>query len=398
MIKNVEASPYHKEITLPYSKSYINRALILASLSKKPIVVSNISTATDVTNMINCLKNVGLIIEQHGDGVIVQNSFPECEDTNLDHTTILETGDGGTTNRFLLALLARGKKKYCLKFSGTFRDRPFDEFAQLLRSCSVQVKLENSCITLNGPMATPHKIEVDARNSGQFVSAIMLSLADTNIETKAKNLISSAGYVEITQKMVLAFKQNTTKFEIPIDFSSLSYPVALALTNGSVTISNCTSIDLLQPDSVLTSIYKQHINLNSAGLSVTKANDYLQPLDVDCSNCPDLVPTLAYLASYSNGTSILKNLDVLKFKESDRLHEICQILNLFEVKYYLHNSPATLEIFGNSTCPSHKEYHSPNDHRMAMMAFLFMRKNSGGKILNAECVKKSFPNFYELLS
>src|SRR3989339_1533417 len=101
-------------IVVPTSKSYANRLLILAATDPREIHLKNLPPSSDVTAMIRCLQQVGVIIERYeGNSVIVKNCFPECEVQNNQITELL-TGDGGTTNRFLLAFLARGKCRYRL--------------------------------------------------------------------------------------------------------------------------------------------------------------------------------------------------------------------------------------------------------------------------------------------
>ncbi|TNF00199.1 MAG: hypothetical protein EP326_06820, partial [Deltaproteobacteria bacterium] len=97
-------------INVPTSKSHANRMLVLASISKNPVTIHNLPKSTDVQTMLRCLQDIGLKLKISEESVDVLNSFPECE-KGEDIVSLL-TGDGGTTNRFLMPLLARGKKKY----------------------------------------------------------------------------------------------------------------------------------------------------------------------------------------------------------------------------------------------------------------------------------------------
>ena len=100
----VSANPFKKIVNIPTSKSYANRILILASLCPKEVSIKNLPQSTDVVKLISCLKKVGVLFQEEGNITKVINSFPDCE-TDDDDPILLETGDGGTTNRFLLSFL-----------------------------------------------------------------------------------------------------------------------------------------------------------------------------------------------------------------------------------------------------------------------------------------------------
>ena len=112
LLYKVEPTPFDKEIFLPASKSHANRALIIGALKGNGFEVQNLSKSTDVLTLLTCLENIGLFISKNEEHVIFHNSFPACENLTQTEVIDLKTGDGGTTNRFLLALLALGKKTY----------------------------------------------------------------------------------------------------------------------------------------------------------------------------------------------------------------------------------------------------------------------------------------------
>jgi 3-phosphoshikimate 1-carboxyvinyltransferase len=174
----------------------------------------------------------------------------------------------------------------------------------------------------------------------------------------------------------------------------------LGATLGEVFVDSCHSKDSFQSDSCLLDILEQmgaSLVWKDSGLFV-QSPDKLLPLNWECSNCPDLVPTLAYLCSYAEGESRLKNVKILRHKESDRILELEKILGLFGVSYLYNEALDELVIFGKgleSNGVEFKKHHPAKDHRMVMVTYLFMRKNQGGEVFNASHVKKSFPRFFE---
>lgn len=405
---NLKNSPYkvektnsfRKKIEIPSSKSYANRALILGALIGNHFKITNLPKSTDVSNLINCLQQIGLKIVVSYNEVVFENTFPACE-VLTDEKIILKTGDGGTTNRFLLALLALGKNTYELIPTEKMGERPMQELVNALRELGVMVKVgENSWIELQGPINLENKklIEVDCSRSTQFASALKLVLFNQKIRINLKNLHSSEDYVHMTEKVIHeASKHHGLK--IPVDFSSLGYPVALGALSGEVEISNCHFIDDFQADSILLELLEESgaiVEFSKNGLLV-KNNGKLNAFKIDGSDCPDLIMTLAFLASYATGTSEIQGVNVLRFKESDRLDGILKLLNDFQVSHVYDVENDTLKITGRHFSNDEKVIFTERDHRMVMMAYLYLKVNGGGDLYNLDCVEKSFPDFLNVM-
>lgn len=399
----VEVTPFDKEIRVPTSKSYANRLLVLAAISKEPTWVRDLPASTDVINMLNCFKQLGLEIERSGEDVLIKNSFPECEN-DKDKPLELETGDGGTTNRFIIPFLARGSRPYFVLAEGGMRSRPMNHLEDAIRSLGAAMDKGSEedpyWYKIQGPcQSMPNSLEVDSSISTQFPTGVALAFADTSLTVTPKNLQSSRAYYDMTLTLIEQFREGKRDFIVPVDFSSLGYPLALALVAGKVTVKNCHEIDEFQADSAFFDIIKLtggSYRFSGAGLTVEK-NDKLKGFNLDCSKCPDLVPTLGFVAAYANGESRLQNLEVLRHKESDRITEVINVLQAFNVSFEYDDTLYELLIRGGNPSAEFVEYSPPADHRIIMMAYLFMRMNKGGKIHEAQHVAKSFPGFFETL-
>jgi 3-phosphoshikimate 1-carboxyvinyltransferase len=326
------------------------------------------------------------------------NSFPVCEKNTEGEVIDLYTGDGGTTNRFLIALLSCGNKTYRIFPSEKIIERPIEDLLLPLRELDVRIELPESgpWITIKGPANTKFSksIILDCAKSTQFATAMLLIFHDTAISFSFKNLNSSETYLQMTEQII---KENSNSYKVPADFSSISYPVALALVGGAVNITNCMEQDPYQADSMFIDLLLKiggDISFTSKGLYVASQKP-LNPFVVDGSQCPDLVPTLAFLASRIEGESRLENLAVLRHKESDRIEEILKLLETFQVDHTFNNERSTLTIRGSKKLSPSISYCSARDHRMVMTAYLFMRANNGGLLGNTDCVKKSYPRFFE---
>ena len=388
---------FSKSLKIPTSKSYANRLLILGSIFSEKVTLHHLPEATDVTNLISSLKKIGLNINENPGSLSILNSFPDCEKSGQE--IVLQTGDGGTTNRFLMAMLARGQNTYVLRPDPLFLKRPIDDFLFQLSNLGVLVEKGTDFIKIKGPIKFDgDQLIVDSTLSSQFASAFALSFADKKIQVLAKNLEASQKYLSLTYHLIEKLKGGIREFFIPIDFSSLSYPLALAALMGEGRIENYPGRDFFQADSIFLEVLKEigaDILEDDNFLLVRKSKN-LKSIEMDCSKCLDLVPTLSFLFSYIPGKTILKNIKGLSYKESDRIFEIQRLLNLFKIENRLVED--SLEITGTAYKSSFLEYEAPKDHRLIMTAYLFMRFNSGGIIKNYSSVDKSFPKFFELLN
>lgn len=399
---NVIKDEYHKEIKVPTSKSYANRLLILAATFKGDVTIQGLPESSDVKYMLDCLKKIGLSIKENPqeNSVLINNSFPECE-SEKSESVELETGDGGTTNRFLVALLARGKKEYRIHSIGHMQNRPMGELLRILSAHKVTTHFpgKNCWLSLQGPFQVAKKvIAVDSSETTQFATGLALSFWDHDIKIELENAESSWKYFDITLNLIEDFKKNKV-FRIPVDFSSLSYPLAAAFTRGDVLIENCFERDFDQADSALLDILTEiggNIAWTAKGLRLSSLKKYA-PIIRDCSDFPDLVPTLVYLAAYAAGESQLKKIKVLRHKESDRIEQCLKLLELFAVEHHYDETEDILFIQGRLPINESKVFVAPDDHRIVMVSYLFLKMNGGGEIRNSQHVKKSFPNFFAVM-
>ncbi len=399
----VVAQDFHKKISVPTSKSFANRALILGALIGDSFKISHLPTSTDVTFLIKAFEKVGLQFKYENNAIEFFNSFPACEENVQSDSITLETGDGGTTNRFLIAMLSRGKKTYYIKPSGKIAERPNDELFDILKSLRVKIdilKNESAWICVKGPIqfAANKKVEIDCGQSTQFATALKLACHNLPIKFDLVNLNSSLAYNQLTDELLNRVKSEKN-FCVPVDFSSASYPLALAQVSGEVIIENCHELDPFQADSEFFHILKSigsDIKFTKEGLFVSNKTK-LKPFVVDGSNCLDLIMTLVFLATQIEGSSKITHLKLLKYKESDRLSEIFKTLNAFKVRYNYNEENDELEVFKMDKIHEPISVSPAPDHRMVMMNYLLLRINGGGMLSNTEHIKKSFPDFIKIM-
>lgn len=378
------------QVDLPPSKSYANRALILAALTDNSPVLKNLPSATDVVILLECLKSIGLFVMEQDGGIHFKNSFPECE--TQDH--FLEVGEGGTTARFLAVMLLLGKHQYKLKLGDRLKDRPWNDFVTIATTLGAKAELNGDILTIQGPAAFPSEIKIDCTLTTQFATAFQLLTIIKKIKVIPINLHSSLSYWEMTERLVKNFA-HFDDYAIPMDWSSATYPMAFAALNHEISFPGL-HVDRCQADSkfydILASL--EAIDLTESGIKVRPVKK-MHPLDLDVSDCLDLVPTLAYFLAHVEGEHKIRGYENLVHKESNRLEEVLLLLEKFGRKAYV--SANTLNIIGHtSRLNKSLILKMPNDHRMVMSAALFLLHHAGGEISPAEAVTKSYPGFFSL--
>ncbi|WP_419168034.1 3-dehydroquinate synthase family protein [Halobacteriovorax sp.] len=390
-----------KKIRVPSSKSFANRALVLAAIYPQDIELLDLPESTDVIHMLNCLGHIGLQINKEGRSVTIKGSFPACE-IETDEVINLVSGDGGTTNRFLIPLLSLGNNKYNLIPSEKMFDRPMDELEKALDELDVEVlRDEDNWFQVQGPINISKGVyEVDCTRSTQFATGLAMALSPNDIDVEPVNMSTSRPYWEMTLNLIERFKSGEQVFEVPVDFSSLGYPLAYACMSGPVLVENCKGIDRFQADSQFISLLEElggDFDFTKDGLLFNGVEN-LNGFEIDCRDCPDLIPTLCFLASYADGVSIIRSVEVLVHKESDRLNAVMDLMELYDIKHHYDEENDLLEIEGRKADGRVVDITPPRDHRMVMVSYLYQIVNGGGKLENTECVEKSFPNFFEVIN
>jgi 3-phosphoshikimate 1-carboxyvinyltransferase len=383
----------HDQVIVPASKSYANRALILGSIIERPFSISGLSEATDVTNLLNALKAVGLKIDFNDDKITIVNSFPQCE---IDKGVLeIHVGEGGTTARFLATLLMLGKRKYLLRLGHRLKSRPWDELLRIGKTYGAYVDLQDDKLILQGPLRLSESTQVDCLTTTQFATALQLLTSKTKSQVIPVNMNSSQSYWDLTVHLSEKLPGKSS-FSLPGDWSSASYAMAFAALNHEIFFPGFL-VDKFQADSKLFEILRslEAIEQCHSGIKVFPSR-ISRDIEFDVSDCLDLVPTLIFLLSHISGDHKLRGVQNLVHKESDRLQESLRLLSLFNKKASSDGLDLFIKGDNNRECKQ-MNLLFPDDHRMVMAGTLFLLHHNGGVISPADAVKKSYPNFFNLI-
>ncbi len=408
-------------ISVPGSKSITQRAIVIASLADGESTLDGFLDSEDTRLLRSALSQLGIESIEQGKALKIQGKagyFSPCSKP-------LFMGNNGTGIRLLASLVALGNGSYILTGSERMKERPIEPLLDALRKWDVD------CHCLEGHASPPVQITggglkggetiLSANLSSQFLSSLLLvaPYCREPAVIRLNGTLVSRPYVYITLAVMGEFGINVTiskedsdkdmfvapqgsyqprRYQIEGDASSASYFwAAAAVTGAKVTVANIPQ-NPLQGDARFADILGlmgcMVERKKGQGVSVTgPARGELKSIDIDMKFWPDVVPTLAVVAAFANGATRITNVEHLRLKETDRIRAIATELSRLGVA--VEELKDGLIIHGGT--PLHSGViETYDDHRIAMafaVAGLFVQ---GLEIKEPECVKKSFPNFWQL--
>ena len=398
-------------LTLPGSKSYTHRALMAAALAGGESVLTNALAAEDTELTAAALTQLGAGIDWQGTTIRVTGRSGRW----LPAALPIYLGNSGTSMRFLTALAALGEGEYLLTGTERLCQRPLGELLEALGQVGVRAVSErgDGCppVRVTGGL-TGGKAQLSGAISSQYLSALLFigPLAPKGLEIEITGELVSRPYVDLTLEVlgdfgISYYREGYRYFELPggqsylprdyvieADASSASYFwAAAALTGWRVTITNL-SLESSQGDAAFPEVLgRMGCAIESTPAGLTVQGGPLQGVTVDMSTMPDLVPTLAVLAAFAAGDTVITGVAHLRHKESDRLHAVATELGKLGI--VARETPDGLVIRGGA--PQGAVIHTYNDHRIAMSFAVAGLKIPGVAIEDPECVAKSFPDFWQ---
>lgn len=377
------------EINAPPSKSCAHRLLICAGLAKGKSVIENIGMNDDIIATISCLKELGAKIEIDGNKAIVYGIENKVKKENIN----LFCNESGSTLRFLIPLSLVFSN--IASFSGSDRllERPQNVYEELFDEKGCYLKKEENTLVAGGELKSgAYNIPGDV--SSQFLTGLLftLPLLKGDSEIILTTPLQSAPYVDITVDVLSKFGVQIEKtnngfyikgnqkylsqiLSVEGDWSNSAFLEAFNLIGGNVNLKGMNE-ESFQGDKV----YRDYF---------IKLKNSTPTLDI--TDCPDLGPVLIACAVLCNG-AVLKGTKRLKIKESDRGIAMQTELSKFGVEIIVNEDeiiiPETVIKTPEETLNCH------NDHRIAMSLAILCSK-VGGTLENAQCVNKSYPEFFD---
>jgi 3-phosphoshikimate 1-carboxyvinyltransferase len=409
--------PLAARVALPGSKSITNRAMLLAAMAKGRSMIDAALLSDDTRYMADALRTLGFAvkIEPKIRRVTIDGQGGAIASRGAD----LFVGGAGTAMRFLVPFLTLGRGRYRIDGNPRMRERPIAPLGQAMQRLGATVYSEhdNRCppviVDTTRAAFAGGETSIDARDSSQFVSAMLmpaalwpLGLVLTMQGDAARPFIamtlalmeswgarSSSNGDTITVPGGQSYRAR--RFLVEPDASAASYfAAAAALCGGSVTLERL-SRDSVQGDIAFLELLERmgaRVEWNKDNVIVTGTGT-LVGIDVAMNSMPDMVATLAALAPFASSPTRIRGVAFIRHHESDRIHALATELGRIgagveEFEDGLAITPAKL------TPASIETY---DDHRIAMSFAIAGLKLAGLHIRNPGCVAKTFPDFFDRL-
>ena len=411
----IEIKPISKldaVLTVPSSKSYSNRALLIAALANGESHIYNCLKCEDTRYMISALNSHNINIVEDETKVTVHgcNGFPGTSEKNIF------VGNAGTTMRFLCSFAALCLGETIIDGSWRMRQRPLNDLIDGLSPLGVEIisQNENGCppVKIKGGGIDGGETEMNGDKSSQYFTSILMSspYAKKDVLIKVNGELTSRPYIDLTIDLMRIFGVNVEnnsyssffiksgngykarEYTIESDMTSATYFfAAAAITGGKVKIENL-NIATMQGDIKFVDILKK------MGCIVLKGENFIEVegggltgINVNMNEMPDAVQTLAVTSLFAKGETRITGVSNLRIKETDRIKALATELSRLgaqvrELDDGLVIIPGKLQA---------AEIITYDDHRMAMSFSLAGLKIHGIRIINPGCVNKSFPDFFK---
>jgi 3-phosphoshikimate 1-carboxyvinyltransferase len=407
--------PINATVRVPGSKSITNRALLLAALAQGRSTLSGALFSDDSRWFVDGLRRLGIAVETNAETatVVVESAGGPPPAAQADLWVEL----AGTAARFLLAYTCLGQGTYTMDGTARMRQRPMHDLLQTLTELGGEFEPQGEAgflpLSIKAKGLRGGKAGIAGNISSQFLSALLMvsPYADSDIELTLTTKLAAAPFVDITVGMMEAFgveverdgydrfmiragqRYKAMDYEIEPDASNASYfYAAAALTKGRIQIDGLNR-NALQGDIRLLDVLEQMGCTVESGPNwvAVQGNDTLRGIDVDMSTLPDMVITVAVLAAFADRPTTIRNVALIRHHETDRLAAITAELRKLGVK--VDEFEDGLTIYPGITQAA--AIHTYHDHRMAMGFAPIGLRVPGIEITGAECVAKTFPDFFE---
>jgi 3-phosphoshikimate 1-carboxyvinyltransferase len=400
-------------VCAPSSKSYTQRMVIAAALSNGSSKVSDPLLSEDTEATLRAVTALGA-------KVTVEEGCWTIEGTKVlkGAKEPIDCGESGATLRFMVPVAALANESSTLVFKGSVEKRPMAPLLASLNELGAKAHIgkldDKDAVFVEGGGIIGGETSIPGNVSSQFISGLMFACPKAQLDTEImlSSPLESEGYIKMTEAVLvnhgvkvpahenhihIPANQTFTSADdrVPGDFSSAAFLLAAAaITHSKVQINNL-DYGSVQGDKAMIGILK-HIGVNGKvcadSVEIEGSGSLLKTNEVDAKHIPDLVPAIAVLMCYAKGTSHIFGANRLRLKESDRLESLYLELKKMGAQITIDSDGLIIE----GVSPLHGAIIDPhNDHRIAMAcAVAALGAEGQTTIQNADCVRKSYPQFF----
>ena len=403
-------------VRIPGSKSYTQRAMVIAALAEGESRLTEVLVAEDTKLLGRALAALGAGIGTTGTEMAIRGTGGKLARPAGE----IRLGNNGTAMRILTAVAALGDGPAVLTGTPRLRQRPLkpliDALAALGARCETEGDRGFPPVTVRGGGLRGAKLRLRDIESSQYVSALLIAApyAAGEVTIALEGRVPSLPYVALTVETMGAFgvdvaldgagryvvksgqRYRGRQYRVEGDLSSASYFfLAAALTKGRIRVENVNPRSGQGDAGFLTLLERLGCRVARGEGAVEVVGGQLPPgeMTFDLAAMPDMVPTLAVLAALRPGRTLIRNVAHLRIKESDRL--AAMVKELRKTGIAAEELPDGIAVTGGA--PRGATIATYDDHRIAMSFAVLGLAVPGMKIEEEGCVGKSFPGFWQAL-
>ena len=396
-------------IAAPPSKSMAHRAVLCAALAKGTSHLHHLAFSKDISATLGAAGRLCARVTTGENDAVVEGLG-----RFLPVDAPVDCCESGSTLRFLIPLASLTGQEVTFTGRGRLMERPQSVYKTLYQQQGLRFEQGADRLTVEGAL-TPGEYELAGNVSSQFISGLLfaLPLPDGVSTLHLIPPVESRSYIDMTRAVQAAFGVTSRWLDgntlalpgrqhyhpcdhaVEGDYSQAAFPAVLGAVCGGVTVTGL-SPDTLQGDAVILDLlHRCGAQFTREGDTVTFAKAPLHGVDIDLADCPDLGPVLMVLGLLCQGTTVIRNAERLRLKESDRI--AAMEAELRACGGVLESEGGTITVHG---CAEHLHapegiLHGHNDHRVVMsLAVLSAAAGLPLTVDDAEAIQKSWPNFF----
>ena len=396
-------------IAAPPSKSMAHRAVLCAALAKGTSHLHHLAFSKDISATLGAAARLCARVTTGENDAVVEGLG-----RFLPVDAPVDCCESGSTLRFLIPLASLTGQEVTFTGRGRLMERPQSVYKTLYQQQGLRFEQGADRLTVEGAL-TPGEYELAGNVSSQFISGLLfaLPLLDGDSTLHLIPPVESRSYIDMTRAVQAAFGVTSRWLDgntlalpgrqhyhpcdhaVEGDYSQAAFPAVLGAVCGGVTVTGLRP-DTLQGDAVILDLLRRcGAQFTREGDTVTFAKAPLHGVDIDLADCPDLGPVLMVLGLLCEGTTVIRNAERLRLKESDRI--AAMEAELRACGGVLESEGGTITVHG---CAEHLHapegiLHGHNDHRVVMsLAVLSAAAGLPLTVDDAEAIQKSWPNFF----
>lgn len=412
----ITPSAVYGKIKVPPSKSSMQRACAAALITPGTTVIDNFGNSNDEKAAVNIITRLGATVDAAGDKMVVTSGDHIFRSAFPEKNVIVNCGESGLSMRMFAPVAALFNYDIIFTGEGSILKRPMQFFDEVLPQLGVEVSSNEGRlpVTLRGPLQ-PKDITVDGSLSSQFLTGLLFAFAKAckrPVNIKVKGL-SSRPYIDLTISVLGHFgfrvenhhyevftihprdplPAHSIKYTVEGDWSNAAFLLVAGAVAGEIVLSGADQQSPQGDKNIMRALYDCGAEVTIHGEDIVVKKSHLKAFEFDATHCPDLFPPLVALAAYCEGTTLIKGVNRLLFKESNRAISLRDEFKKMNVSVELNGDLMYIHGGGEVTGA---EVLSHNDHRIAMAAAVAGLSARGNTLIReAEAVNKSYPGFYK---